>query len=212
LNESAFGSSKQEYANIDDLQPTTTIEVHGNYVQNIDNSSKHEIQVGGDYLEKSAIKATDSTILSKSTNSPPELSETEREQQTIRQALINSPDAVDSSVLREMLKQGTNRVFSETSDEKMESLSESQRDPLAIESPVQEDSTGQREMASSGGETGRERSLGGAKCNSCSFLIQEGWKVCPSCGTAITVLCRHCGAELKPGWNNCPECGLATDR
>jgi hypothetical protein len=78
LNESAFGSSKQEYANIDDLQPTTTIEVHGNYVQNIDNSSKHEIQVGGDYLEKSAIKATDSTILSKSTNSPPELSETER--------------------------------------------------------------------------------------------------------------------------------------
>ena len=65
LDESVFGSAETEYVNIEDLQRKTTVEIHGDYVQNIDNSSKNELNVGGDYLDGNAIKADDSTILSK---------------------------------------------------------------------------------------------------------------------------------------------------
>ena len=65
LDESVFGTSETEYVNIEDLQRKTTVEIHGDYVQNIDNSSKNELNVGGDYLDGNAIKADDSTILSK---------------------------------------------------------------------------------------------------------------------------------------------------
>ena len=75
LDVSIFGSSETEYASIDDLKPKTTIEIHGDYIQNIDNSSKNEMQVGGDYLEGNAIKANDSTILSKSSSTQKEHAE-----------------------------------------------------------------------------------------------------------------------------------------
>ena len=65
LNKSVFGTARQGYVSAEDLAPKTTIEVHGDYVQNIDNSSNSEIQVGGDYLQGNAIKASDSVILSK---------------------------------------------------------------------------------------------------------------------------------------------------
>jgi hypothetical protein len=64
LKKSVFGEGRQEYVSAEDLQPKTTI-VHGDYIQNIDNSSRSEIQVGGDYLQGNAIKANDSVILSK---------------------------------------------------------------------------------------------------------------------------------------------------
>lgn len=64
LNKSVFGSARQEYVSAEELQQTT-IEVHGDYVQNIDNSSNSEVRVGGDYLQGNAIKASDSVILSK---------------------------------------------------------------------------------------------------------------------------------------------------
>ena len=70
LDESTFGSSETEYASIDDLKPN--VEIHGNYIQNIDNSFKNEMQVGGDYLEGNAIKANDSTILAKSSSTQKE--------------------------------------------------------------------------------------------------------------------------------------------
>jgi predicted RNA-binding Zn-ribbon protein involved in translation (DUF1610 family) len=36
--------------------------------------------------------------------------------------------------------------------------------------------------------------------------VEKGYKRCPGCGFALTVVCPHCGKEVFPAMQ-CPECG-----
>ena len=131
--------------------------------------------------------------------------QTEQEQETIRQALHSSSGAADPSVLRDMLREGTNRVVGDTANRRSD-LSES-------DTPAQP-----QEGASAGPDnrTATPHNVGShpsftptdTTCASCASPIKNNWKLCPQCGTAVVLRCRNCSAELQSTWINCPLCGF----
>ena len=141
----------------------------------------------------------------------------QEEQRTLRE-VMGAPGAADPSVLREMLRQGTDREFTEATDAKMESRSKAQRGENQSELLREQqdiDAADSKENAEPGQTNaphqGKSVSVTEPTCKSCSSLIQTGWKVCPSCGTPIERRCSNCSTELQAEWNNCPVCGLDTN-
>ena len=141
----------------------------------------------------------------------------QEEQRTLREVMGASGSA-DPSVLREMLRQGTDREFTEATDAKMESRSKAQRAKNQSELLREQqdmDAADSKENAEPGRTNaphqGKSVSVTEPTCESCSSLIQTGWKVCPSCGTPIERRCSNCSTKLQAEWNNCPVCGLDTN-
>jgi len=129
---------------------------------------------------------------------------TAEEQRTMRE-LMGSAGSADPEVLREMLRQGTDREYLEGSDSKMASRADAQRPT----SPSPVGSTDQGVTPSSPPQMPQPAKL---ECASCQTSLQPGWKLCPHCGTSVDSLCRNCSNVLQAGWNNCPVCGLAANR
>jgi len=136
-------------------------------------------------------------------------------QHTLRKIVDRNPDAVSPDVLKEMLKQDTYKVFSETGEKKMESLMQSSKtpeDPSSASKPVEKDEpetvTNDSKVEADKTEFTKGDSTVVTQCDSCSFPTQEGWTNCPKCGKELVLHCRNCAAVLDPEWNNCPECGL----
>jgi len=141
----------------------------------------------------------------------------QEEQRTLRE-VMGAPGAADPSVLREMLRQGTDREFTEATDAKMESRSKAQRAKNQSELLREQqdmDAADSKENAEPGQTNaphqGKSVPVTKPTCKSCSSLIQTGWKVCPSCGTPIERRCSNCSTKLQAEWNNCPVCGLDTN-
>lgn len=66
MNEGEFGSSTQNLFDLSDIKNETTVQIQGDYVQNIDNSTSNETSVGGDFLSgENPIKSVDSAVVSK---------------------------------------------------------------------------------------------------------------------------------------------------
>jgi len=146
------------------------------------------------------------------------MSRNQEEQRTLRE-LMSSAGSADPSVLREMLKQGTNREIIEGSDAKMESHSSAQRAPEGPEAEdnkpdpqVQENPVDSKKVTHNTTDNDQNAGITGTRCTACSMPIQDGWKVCPSCGKAVNARCQNCSTEIQVGWNNCPVCGLGTAR
>ena len=50
-------------------------------------------------------------------------------------------------------------------------------------------------------------------CPSCGQPVQDGWKVCPACGTPLSKpVCPNCGQSVQDGWKVCPACGTALSK
>lgn len=47
----------------------------------------------------------------------------------------------------------------------------------------------------------------GRICPKCSNRVQEGWKICPFCGTKLELKCPNCGQRVEEKWHVCPFCG-----
>ena len=114
------------------------------------------------------------------------LKQSELEQRTVRDTMLNAGSA-DPTVLREILKQGTDRVL------------QNKRGSGVEDSTYQSASEGESPAPV------------GPTCKSCSSAIEIGWKVCPTCATPIELRCRNCSRQLEEGWNSCPSCGLSLD-
>jgi predicted RNA-binding Zn-ribbon protein involved in translation (DUF1610 family) len=128
----------------------------------------------------------------------------QEEQKTIRE-LMGSAGTADPEVLREMLRQGTDREYVEGSDNKMASRADAQR-PSA---PSLIDNIGQNITPVSPTPTTYQA---GIVCVSCQTPLQPDWKLCPSCGTTALQRCRNCSKELQASWVSCPQCGFPTKR
>jgi len=50
----------------------------------------------------------------------------------------------------------------------------------------------------------------GAKaCDGCGADVDERFRTCPHCGSALRRECPTCGSTLQEGWERCPACGTA---
>jgi RNA polymerase subunit RPABC4/transcription elongation factor Spt4 len=145
------------------------------------------------------------------------LKQSELEQRTVRDTMLAAGSA-DPTVLREILKQGTDRVLqnkrgSGVEDSTYQSASEGES-PAPVGPTCKSCSSaieiGWKVCPSCGTPVAEELpTRAGPVCKSCSSAIEIGWKVCPSCGTPIKRQCRNCSKQLEEGWNSCPFCGLS---
>ncbi|OXN00043.1 SPFH domain-containing protein [Bifidobacterium vansinderenii] len=57
-------------------------------------------------------------------------------------------------------------------------------------------------------------SLSKPKCPNCGQGVQDGWKVCPACGTPLNkpATCPNCNQPVQDGWKVCPACGTALNQ
>ena len=123
--------------------------------------------------------------------------------------------SADPSVLREMLKQGTDREFTEATDAKMESRSkaqeaENQTESLREQQDIYVDESKENMDPAQTSTRNPQKSVPATEitCKSCAAPLQTDWKVCPSCGTHSEHRCTNCSTALQVEWNNCPQCGL----
>ena len=145
------------------------------------------------------------------------LKQSELDQRTVRDTMLNAGSA-DPTVLREILKQGTDRVLqnkrgSGVEDNTYQSASEDES-PAPVGPTCKSCSSaieiGWKVCPSCGTPTAEQLpTRAGPVCKSCSSAIEIGWKVCPSCATPIERQCRNCSRQLEQGWNSCPFCGLS---
>lgn len=54
---------------------------------------------------------------------------------------------------------------------------------------------------------GMDATEAGRTCPKCNNKLQEGWKICPFCGTKLELKCPNCGQSVEEGWSVCPFCG-----
>ncbi len=47
----------------------------------------------------------------------------------------------------------------------------------------------------------------GRSCSNCGGEVQEGWKMCPFCGTKLELRCPGCNQKMDEAWHVCPFCG-----
>ncbi len=45
------------------------------------------------------------------------------------------------------------------------------------------------------------------RCAKCNNRLQEGWRMCPFCGTELELKCPQCSQKVEAGWIACPFCG-----
>ncbi|MCL0048243.1 zinc ribbon domain-containing protein [Dehalococcoidia bacterium] len=45
------------------------------------------------------------------------------------------------------------------------------------------------------------------RCAKCNHKLQEGWRMCPFCGTELELKCSQCGQKVEAEWIACPFCG-----
>ena len=45
------------------------------------------------------------------------------------------------------------------------------------------------------------------RCAKCNNKLQEGWRMCPFCGTELELKCSQCSQKVEAGWIACPFCG-----
>lgn len=54
---------------------------------------------------------------------------------------------------------------------------------------------------------GIDATKAGRTCPNCNNKIQEGWKICPFCGSKLELKCPNCNHAMEEEWSVCPFCG-----